>query len=186
MYVLYMDFHFNPIISSNLGTHQLLKFPFSLVDDVASHVKLFKKARLKCRQQKTDPNNSADLDSLFFDAEVAMEASSQEGNEICRDLVATIQQEEFMYLQNVSEILLFLLMPDVGINFGIRIILKSLRNKRSLYFLLIHFCFSLLNTKSVSQYLSKSEILEKCNTILKTQVHTVEYEMSKSYSTSIL
>ena len=96
----------------------MFKFPFSLVDDVASHVKLFKKARLKCRQQKTDPNSSADLDSLFFDAEVAMEASSQEGNEICRDLVATIQQEEFMYLQNVSEILLFLLMPDVSINFG--------------------------------------------------------------------
>ena len=103
----------------------MLKFSFSLVDDVASHVKLFKKARLKCRQQKTDPNSSADLDSLFFDAEVAMEASSQEGNEICRDLVATIQQEEFMYLQNVSEILLFLLMPDVSINFGAQIFIEQ-------------------------------------------------------------
>ena len=49
----------------------------------------------------------ADLDGSFFDAEVAME-----GNGICRDLVSTIQQEEHNYLQNVSEILLFLLMPD--------------------------------------------------------------------------
>ena len=48
-----------------------------------------------------------DLDGSFFDAEVAME-----GNGICRDLVSTIQQEEHNYLQNVSEILLFLLMPD--------------------------------------------------------------------------
>ena len=88
------------------------KFPIiflsdsSLVDDVASHVKLFKKARIKSRQ-KVDQGGS-DLDGAFFDAEVAME-----GNGICRDLVSTIQQEEHNYLQNVSEILLFLLMPDV-------------------------------------------------------------------------
>merc|ERR1712029_600846 len=79
----------------------------SLVDDVASHVKLFKKARIKSRQKQESV--ASDLDGLFFDAEVAME-----DNKICRDLVSTIQQEEHNYLQNVSEILLFLLMPDDG------------------------------------------------------------------------
>jgi len=78
----------------------------SLVDDVASHVKLFKKARIKSRQKQESV--ASDLDGLFFDAGVAVE-----DNKICRDLVSTIQQEEHNYLQNVSEILLFLLMPDV-------------------------------------------------------------------------
>jgi hypothetical protein len=52
-------------------------------------------------------------ESLFFDAEVAME-----GN-VCRDLASSIQQEELIYLQQVAELLLFLLMPKVGFSFRI-------------------------------------------------------------------
>lgn len=47
-------------------------------------------------------------ESLFFDAEVAME-----GN-VCRDLASSIQQEELIYLQQIAELLLFLLMPKVS------------------------------------------------------------------------
>ena len=82
-----------------------------LVDDVASHVKLFKKAKqaLKIRQHDSDGGGGGkipDVESMFFDAEVAMVSS-------CRDLVSSIHQEELNYLQNVAEILLYLLLPEV-------------------------------------------------------------------------
>ncbi len=72
------------------------------MDDVASHVRLFKKARLmlKTRGQREGSHLEGgkvftnDLESLFFDAEVAME-----GSVVCRDLVSTIHQEEIEYLQ---------------------------------------------------------------------------------------
>ena len=37
-----------------------------------------------------------------------------EGN-VCRDLSSSIQQEELIYLQQVAELLLFLLMPKVRV-----------------------------------------------------------------------
>jgi sorting nexin-13 len=85
-----------------------------LVDDVASHVRLFKKARLSLKirskaDQQTD-GKIVDLESLFFDAEVAMETT------LCRDLAASIQQEELNYLQSVAEILLFLLLKEDDFN----------------------------------------------------------------------
>ena len=87
-----------------------------LVDDVASHVRLFKKARfaLQVRSKKVDQNGDSgkivDLESLFFDAEVAMETN------LCRDLASSIQQEELNYLQSVAEILLFLLLKEQDFN----------------------------------------------------------------------
>ena len=77
------------------------------MDDVASHVKLFKKARCALKAKDAEAKMPADLETLFFDAEVAMEGK------VCRDLVSTIQQEEHSYLQNLAEILLFLLMPEM-------------------------------------------------------------------------
>ena len=79
-----------------------------LVDDVASHVRLFKKARfalqVRSKSLDTDGGKIVDLESLFFDAEVAMET------DLCRDLASSIQQEELNYLQSIAEILLFLLL----------------------------------------------------------------------------
>ena len=79
-----------------------------LVDDVASHVRLFKKARfalqVRSKNLDTDGGKIVDLESLFFDAEVAMET------DLCRDLASSIQQEELNYLQSIAEILLFLLL----------------------------------------------------------------------------
>ena len=87
-----------------------------LVDDVASHVRLFKKARAALKnvedQAALGENfKSADLESLFFDAEVSME-----GTVTCRDQVASSQQDELLYLQNVAETLLFLLLPEYDFN----------------------------------------------------------------------
>ena len=54
-----------------------------------------------------------DLESMFFDAEVAME-----GEVVCRDLACTIAQEEIYYLQDIAELLLFLLLPKVNLLFS--------------------------------------------------------------------
>ena len=84
-----------------------------LVDDVASHVRLFKKARFALQfKSKTEEETGklVDLESLFFDAEVAMETN------LCRDLASSTQQEELSYLQSISEILLFLLLKEKDFN----------------------------------------------------------------------
>lgn len=83
---------------------------------MASHVRLFKKAQRSLRSSapraSEDPSSSskplADLEALFFDAEVTME-----GAVVCRDLPCTIAQEEINYLQDVADLLLFLLLPKV-------------------------------------------------------------------------
>ena len=83
-------------------------FTFRVVDDVASHVRLFKTARLLLKtRNKEDSKPQNDLESTFFEAEINMEG------DICRDLVSTICQEEISYLQDVSDLLLFLLLPKV-------------------------------------------------------------------------
>ena len=81
-----------------------------LVDDVASHVRLFKKAKFAEKTQESNGGKIVDLESLFFDAEVAMESN------LCRDLASSIQQEELDYLQRISEILLFLLLKEQDFN----------------------------------------------------------------------
>ncbi|XP_069691932.1 sorting nexin-13-like [Periplaneta americana] len=136
-----------------------------LVDDAASHLRLFRQARAKMKQQRsrhkkqpstelrpstsvvaaiepaenkraergsstgkqleppagpasnetsvgvtnnasTSPKPPVDLETLFFDLEVTME-----DNLLCRDLVCTEKDQERQYLQDVSEVLLFLLLP---------------------------------------------------------------------------
>ena len=73
-----------------------------LVDDVASHVRLFKQARaaLKNLEDQSSSGENCkqiDLESLFFDAEVSME-----GTVTCRDQVSSCQPDEILYLQNVA------------------------------------------------------------------------------------
>ena len=46
-----------------------------LVDDVASHIRLFKKAKFAEKTQEGNGGKIVDLKSLFFDAEVAMETN---------------------------------------------------------------------------------------------------------------
>ena len=87
-----------------------------LVDDVASHVRLFKKARgaVKNLEEQISTGENCklmDLESLFFDAEVSME-----GTVTCRDQVSSSQPDELLYLQSVAETLLFLLLPECDFN----------------------------------------------------------------------
>ncbi|PSN51606.1 hypothetical protein C0J52_09091 [Blattella germanica] len=118
-----------------------------LVDDAASHLRLFRQARAKMKQHRSrhkkqpsteirpstsiavasetegkrskqaelsaESNASStttkpppDLESLFFDLEVTME-----DNLLCRDLICTEKDSEKQYLRDVSEVLLFLLLP---------------------------------------------------------------------------
>ncbi|XP_033608688.1 sorting nexin-13 isoform X2 [Cryptotermes secundus] len=134
-----------------------------LVDDAASHLRLFRQARAKMKQQRSrhkqqpsseirpsmstagttesdskrgersssagrqvessapvtsessmgitnNPSSGVkppvDLETLFFDLEVTME-----DNLLCHDLVCTEKDSERQYLQDVSEVLLFLLLP---------------------------------------------------------------------------
>lgn len=98
-----------------------------LVDDVASHVRLFKQARAKLKtleDQSSSGENckQVDLESLFFDAEVSME-----GTVTCRDQVSSSQPDELLYLQNVAETLLFMLLPECDFNaIPLRTLLREL------------------------------------------------------------
>ncbi|GFO50365.1 sorting nexin-13-like, partial [Plakobranchus ocellatus] len=79
-------------------------FTQRLVDDFASHIRLYKRASERVVQSKTE-DNSSELEDVFFDLEVEME------NNMCRDLVCTNPEIERQYLQDLSEVLLFLLLP---------------------------------------------------------------------------
>lgn len=72
-----------------------------LVDDVASHLRLYKQARSK---MKTSNNGS--LETHFFDLEYTMEY-----NQVCRDHIALNTKEEKEYLQLVADALLYQLVP---------------------------------------------------------------------------
>ena len=74
------------------------------VYDVANHVKLFKKATATVKD-----GGAPDLESAFFDAELAAEESTSAS--VCRDLVSTVLEDEIRYLQDVADIVLFLLLP---------------------------------------------------------------------------
>ena len=98
-----------------------------LVDDVASHVRLYKQARCKLKnieEQSSSGENfkQVDLESLFFDAEVSME-----GTVTCRDQVSSSQPDELLYLQDVAETLLFMLLPECDFNaIPLRTLLREL------------------------------------------------------------
>ncbi|XP_078321983.1 sorting nexin-13-like isoform X2 [Crassostrea virginica] len=80
-------------------------FSQRLVDDFASHLRLYRRAREHANVPPTDELYKEQVQSAFFDLEVAMEKDK------CRDLVCLNPEAEKQYLQNLSEVLLFLLLP---------------------------------------------------------------------------
>lgn len=72
-----------------------------LVDDVASHVRLYKQARAKMKA-----GNVADMENIFFDSELIMEH-----NLLCRDHICLNVDEEKNYMQHTVEALLYQVMP---------------------------------------------------------------------------
>ena len=77
-----------------------------LVDDFASHIRLYRRSLERVKEhQKDDTKPPANLESIFFDLETEME------DNMCRDLICTSEENERQYLADLSEVLLFLLLP---------------------------------------------------------------------------
>uniref|UniRef100_A0A914I4D0 Sorting nexin-13 n=1 Tax=Globodera rostochiensis TaxID=31243 RepID=A0A914I4D0_GLORO len=77
-----------------------------IVDDFASHLRLYRKAKERLQFQKEFADRTDDLESVFFDLELEMERS------YCRDLVSTSPAYESAYLHDIGDVLLYLLMPS--------------------------------------------------------------------------
>ncbi|XP_025093376.1 sorting nexin-13-like isoform X1 [Pomacea canaliculata] len=80
-------------------------FTQRLVDDFASHIRLYRRASEKAKSSRNDEQYCQLLEAAFFDLEVEMERNK------CRDLVCTSSEHEHQYLQDLSEVLLYLLLP---------------------------------------------------------------------------
>ena len=77
-----------------------------LVDNIATHVRLFKNARNKYNSPMRDGEaRAADLETTFFNYEAEMEG------DICRDNVCLNQEGETLYFQELCELLLYLVLP---------------------------------------------------------------------------
>ncbi|EGT42052.1 hypothetical protein CAEBREN_07883 [Caenorhabditis brenneri] len=83
-----------------------------VVDDFASHLRLFRKAQERTAfqikedgKQRTAEDLDAELLSNFFDFELEMEKS------LCRDLLSTTPHYENAYLHDLVDIILYLVMP---------------------------------------------------------------------------
>ncbi|XP_058610489.1 sorting nexin-13 isoform X6 [Onychostoma macrolepis] len=82
-------------------------FTTRLVDDFATHLRVFRKAQERLNERE-DPKQRDAPDELldsFFEAEVEME------RKICRDVVCTSRKDEEGYLRDLCEVLLYLLLP---------------------------------------------------------------------------
>lgn len=102
-----------------------------LVDDAASHLRLFRQARAKMKQgvghrrqlsgdhrwsvgssnsgssKSNCESKPVDLESAFFDLELTMEE-----NLMCRDHICLDSENGKSYLREISEVILFLMMPE--------------------------------------------------------------------------
>ena len=87
-----------------------------LVDNIATHVRLFKNARNKYNAPFKDGEaRPADLETIFFNYEVEMEG------DICRDNVCVSKEGETLYFQELCELLLYLVLPKHEFESGKRI-----------------------------------------------------------------
>lgn len=77
-----------------------------VVDDFASHLRLYRKAKEKAIISNGKRYTVDELETIFFDLELEMEKY------YCRDLVSTSPHYENAYLHDVTDILLYLLMPS--------------------------------------------------------------------------
>ncbi|XP_070564761.1 sorting nexin-13-like [Ptychodera flava] len=99
----------NVIVSFSNRSKEVQWVPYftrRLVDDFASHVRLYRNALEKLNKiQCTEDDAMPTLESMFFDLEVEMEGDK------CRDLICLSPDQEAEYLRDVTEMLLFLLLP---------------------------------------------------------------------------
>ncbi|XP_053117030.1 sorting nexin-13 isoform X4 [Hemicordylus capensis] len=81
-------------------------FTTRLVDDFATHLRVFRKAQQRIMEKDDQMKDTAeDLVNTFFEVEVEME------KEMCRDLVCTSPKDEEGFLRDLCEALLYVLLP---------------------------------------------------------------------------
>ncbi|KAE8596405.1 hypothetical protein XENTR_v10016090 [Xenopus tropicalis] len=81
-------------------------FTTRLVDDFATHLRVFRKAQQKMAEKEDQKKDKAeDFIDTFFEVEVEMEKC------VCRDLVCTSSKDEEGCLKDLCEVLLYLLLP---------------------------------------------------------------------------
>uniref|UniRef100_A0A915Q5M2 Sorting nexin-13 n=1 Tax=Setaria digitata TaxID=48799 RepID=A0A915Q5M2_9BILA len=76
-----------------------------IVDDIASHFRLFRRAKERAQLHYGKNYTTDELETMFFDLELEMEKC------YCRDLVSTCSHYENAYLHDVADVLLYLLTP---------------------------------------------------------------------------
>ncbi|XP_073990966.1 sorting nexin-13-like isoform X2 [Rhodnius prolixus] len=77
-----------------------------LVDDAASHLRLYRQAR--ARVQSMPQGSKISLEEAFFDLELAMESGL-----VCRDHISLTPSLQRSYLQQLTDVVLFYLSPEV-------------------------------------------------------------------------
>uniref|UniRef100_A0ABM5GNY8 Sorting nexin-13 isoform X4 n=1 Tax=Pogona vitticeps TaxID=103695 RepID=A0ABM5GNY8_9SAUR len=81
-------------------------FTTRLVDDFATHLRVFRKAQQRITEKDDQIQDGAeDLVDTFFEVEAEME------EKICRDLICTSPKDEEGFLRDLCEVLLYLLLP---------------------------------------------------------------------------
>ncbi|XP_053322437.1 sorting nexin-13 [Spea bombifrons] len=81
-------------------------FTTRLVDDFATHLRVFRKAQLRMAEKEEQKKDvTEDLVDTFFEVEIEMEKT------VCRDLVCTSSKDEEGFLKDLCEVLLYLLLP---------------------------------------------------------------------------
>ncbi|KAJ3609230.1 hypothetical protein NHX12_023754, partial [Muraenolepis orangiensis] len=81
-------------------------FTTRLVDDFATHLRVFRKAQDRLGDREDKQRDMTDeLTDSFFEAEVELE------RKICRDVVCTSRKDEEGFLRDLCEVLLYLLLP---------------------------------------------------------------------------
>ncbi|XP_069769902.1 sorting nexin-13 isoform X3 [Narcine bancroftii] len=80
-------------------------FTTRLVDDFATHLRVFRKAQQRIEDSRAKKDISEEFVETFFEVEVEME------REVCRDLICTSSKDEEAFLRDLCEILLYLILP---------------------------------------------------------------------------
>ncbi|XP_072910212.1 sorting nexin-13 isoform X6 [Hemitrygon akajei] len=80
-------------------------FTTRLVDDFATHLRVFRKAQQRLEDLRPKKDISEEFVETFFEVEVEME------REVCRDLICTSSKDEEAFLRDLCEVLLYLILP---------------------------------------------------------------------------
>ncbi|XP_068670390.1 sorting nexin-13-like isoform X2 [Montipora foliosa] len=75
------------------------------VDDITNHLKIYRKAKERLDKNEGDDNATLDVETAFFQVEHEME------KDICREQICLSEGKEKDYLSDISEVLLYLLLP---------------------------------------------------------------------------